>query len=342
MSTWKDILAAAADGNQSVVEEYLRVRLPSELRQPVVSEQRGFSVYEGPIVKAVVNALHSLDSQAEQEFAETRVDDVVDYITDQIIDKVKRTADIVTFCRLNPDLNIEHVAENFTGWNNLKRSKPDRVDWIMRNLGSMIQIGIQLPAESLAVREAAAVETDPVLGFEERALLKRWDVKRSWNAFRKQQEINDDFVCVRATDASDDVSAESVDFGVISESKLLSYDPLPEGQQLLEMSDLADRVVEILDSILDDFSRKKPLAAYNPIAWHNAWWHFTDKYSGMPLRLRLEQPCCDTDQLLSDHILQHYVEFLGINRLSVQRRRTQLIDKCDSAVITAVMSYLDK
>jgi hypothetical protein len=293
-------------------------------------------------VKAVLHSFRSLDSQAEQEFAESRVNDVVDYITDQIVDKVRRTADLVTFCRLNTDLDIDQVAADFTGWNNLKRSKSDRIDWIKLHLRSMNEIGIPLPPESLAVREAASCETSTVLGFEERALIKGWDVKRSWNAFKKQQEINDEFVCVQENEASDDVSAEAVDFGVVSESKLVSYDPLPEGQRTLEVTELAVSIGELLNSILDDFSQKKPQAGYNPIAWHSAWWHFTDKYSGMPLRLRLEEPCCDTDQVLADHIQEHYAEVPGVNRLCIQRRRTQLTEKCEGALITAVRAYLDQ
>jgi hypothetical protein len=33
MSTWTDILAAAAYGDQSIVEEYLRLRLPADTIQ---------------------------------------------------------------------------------------------------------------------------------------------------------------------------------------------------------------------------------------------------------------------------------------------------------------------
>lgn len=342
MSTWTDILAAAADGDQAIVEEYLRVRLPGELRQPTHYQDESMLLYAGPVVKAVLHSFRSLDSQEEQEFAESRVNDVVDYITDQIVDKVRRTADLVTFCRLNPGLDIDQVAADFTGWNNLKRSKSDRVDWIKLQLRSMKEIGIPLPLESIAISEAVACETRTLLGFEERALIKRWDVKRSWNAFKNQQEINDEFVCVRDNDADDDVSAEAVDFGVISESKLVSYDPLPEGQRTLEVTELAAAIGQLLNSILDDFSQRKPQAGYNPIAWHSAWWHFTDKYSGMPLRLRLEEPCCDTDQVLADHIQQHYGEFPGVNRLAIQRRRTQLTEKCEGELIIAVRTYLNK
>jgi len=343
MSTWQDILREAASGDLLLVEEYLRHVLPLELRSPVSRDSRGLSAYEGPVVKAVLNSFGGLTTKAEQELAESRVDDVVDYVTDQIIDKVKRTADIVTFCRLNPDLGIGGLAEHFTGWNNLKRSLEERVEWIKLNLGSMLYVGIRLPADSIAVQEVSALAIESTIGFEERALIKKWDVRKSWNAFKRQQELTDNFLCVQDTDADDDVSAESFDFGVISESRLQSFDPrLPEGQILLEMNELALAVTEILESVLDDLDRHKSGAGYVPIAWHNVWWHFTDKYSGMPLRLRLEDPPCETDHLLADHILQHYAAVAGINRLSVQRRRTQLTANGDKAIFVAVMDYMGR
>jgi hypothetical protein len=340
MSTWKDILEAAARGDQQMVDDYLRERLPLELRHPSENRTEGLSSYDGPIVKAVVNSFKTIDSAEEREFANLCIDEVVDYITDQIIDKVKRTADIVTFCRLNPALDTEQVAESFTGWSGLKRGKPELVTWVTDHLASMVEIGIPLPGDSLAVREASSVKHEQILGFEERALIKKWDVKKSWNAFRKQQGILAGFVCIDES-ADDDVAGESTDYGIISESRLLVHNPLPDGQKLLEMADLAAQIEDILDEILTDLTTRKPQAGYNPIAWHNTWWSITDKYSGLPLNLRLELPCCETDQILSDHIVRHYVDFLAISRLSVQRRRTQLTEKCEGAIIAAVRSYLD-
>jgi hypothetical protein len=338
MSIWQDILNAAAAADDGTAEYELH-RLSWELRYRRINMTPEDPAYDGPIPKAVLGFVRSL-SEGNRRMALSRIDDLVDSITDEILAKIKRTSDLVIFSTRFPQLDCQEVARDFTGWSDLKRSQDDRVKWIKEHLRSMIEIGIPLSPGSIAVDESKAFVPERYLGFEERALVKGWDVNKSWQRFKRQNELSDEYLGIEVDGADERVASEAVDFGIISESKLLPIDRVPSRKTDLELRELGAMISKELNGILNEVHQDNPTAGFPPIAWHKVWWYFTDKYTGLQLRLQLEEPCCETDQALAERIVAHYNGYVGINRLSVQRRRTQLSESCEAALIPAVLGSI--
>jgi hypothetical protein len=243
------------------------------------------------------------------------------------------------FCVQNPHFDCGEVADAFTGWSNLKRSHEARVEWIKQHLCSMLRIGIPLSTDSNAVAESQDFELETVLGFEERALVKGWDVGTSWTRFKKLNELTDDYRAIESETPDESIAGEALDFGTILESKLSPIERVPRDQLVLEFQQIAARIIAELDCILLELDRNKPTAGFPPIAWHNVWWYFVDKYDGLRLRLRLDEPWCETDHALADRIAQFYPQYTGVSRPSIYRRRSHLTTKCEEIIVGHVYDH---
>jgi hypothetical protein len=337
MSIWQEILNAAAAGDDYNVERDLNLRLPLSLRYPRERAHPDAPSFDGPVSKAIQHFVRGL-TQEERPMAESRIDEIIDSVTDEILAKVKRTADVVLFCTHNPELDCAQIAVRFD-WSDLKRSQEVRIQWIKEHLTSMIKQGVPLSINSRAVAESAELVLDNYFGFDERALVKGWDINKSWIRFKKHNEVGGAYRWLNVDGGEEGIAHEGIDFGLVPESKLIPIPPVPEGQMDLEFRELAVEITAELDSILNDLDRQKPTAGYPPIAWHNVWWHFAEMFSALHLNLRLDDPCCETDQLLAERISQNYAGYVGINRLKVQRRRTRLTDNCQATVIPLALAY---
>ncbi|HLA94414.1 MAG TPA: hypothetical protein VK612_01750, partial [Pyrinomonadaceae bacterium] len=173
------------------------------LRYPRAVSEANACLYDGPVAKAVLNYVRGLQGTAEHSLATSRSEDLIDFVADEIVAKIRRTASLVQYCRMYPELGLEGVAANFTGWDGLKLGMENRRRWIAHHLHSMSAVEVQLPGESVAITESLGMEFADVFGFDERALVKGWKIGTSWQAFKKQEEISSEYLCVDASDADE-------------------------------------------------------------------------------------------------------------------------------------------
>jgi hypothetical protein len=186
MSLWLEILKHVSMGDSLEAYRLLNFELPQVLRLSEV-KRAGDWRYTGPVPKKVRIFIASL-AEADRGMAKSRADDFVDYITDLIMAKVRRIVSLVEFCREDPKLSIEEIAEGFTGWDGLKKGKHDRAGWIRRHLRSISVAGIKIA--SVATEEACTGPTneDENYGYHELALVNRWRAELSWKDFKESEE----------------------------------------------------------------------------------------------------------------------------------------------------------
>ena len=333
MSLWLKILNVAADGDEKTANFILNVELVEDLRFRVITSDPNKCSYDGPVAKAVMNFVRSLYGTPDYELAWSRSEDFIDYIVDLIVAKIQRTVALVQFCRRFPELGIKEVANTFSGWAGLKRNRDYKINYVAQNLYSMKALGVCL-SDSVAMAEIAKQQFDITLGFEERALVKGWEIGRSWKDFVRQEELHHSYIAIdKPLDGNEGTAYESVDLGYVPESKLSSNYSFQNIANEYDFMEIGVAVTADLNSILEEFHSNKPHDGYRPIAWHNVWWHIYDKYIALALGLRGLDPVCDTDSLLAQHIAAHYPEILKVTRLNIQRRRSSLTVSCESHIV---------
>src|SRR5215207_9198719 len=101
MSLWLDILNHAASGNREEAHRLLNFDLPLALRYPE-ARARGDWQYQGPVAKAV-RLFVATQPDAERGMVASRAEDLVDYITDLIVAKARRTLTLIELCCAAPD-----------------------------------------------------------------------------------------------------------------------------------------------------------------------------------------------------------------------------------------------
>lgn len=339
MSLWIDILNATGAGDDGTATRLLEFSLLGFMRYPrSVTEPNG-CLYDGPVAKAVLNYVRGLHGTPEHSLAISRSEDLIDFVADEIVAKIRRTASLVRYSRRNPEASIEGIATNFTGWDGLKLGMENRKQWVAHHLHSMSAIGVQLPNDSVAIMESLGMNFDHVFGFDERALVKGWKIGMSWQAYRKQEELSSEYLCVESSDADESAASEAFDYGIIHEARLPSLSSELSVDKAFEIQDVALRITGELRKLLEEFHLRKSSDGFRPIAWHNVWWNLTDYWNALPLKLDLKDPCCDADDLLATHISQNYLDVQKVNRLNMQRRRTKLKESSSDCIMNELSEW---
>jgi hypothetical protein len=338
MSLWLDILNHAASGNREESHRMLNFELPLALRYPEATA-RGDWQYQGPVPKAV-RLFIATQPDAERGMVASRSEDLVDYITDLIVAKARRTLTLVELCCTSPDSSLEEIAESFAGWDGLKLGADDRRAWVAENLRSMNDLGIPLPT-SKAIVEAKEQTAEVKYGFDERALVKGWNVSLSWKDFKEQQEIDSSYLCITDPDSEEESPAnEGFDYGSISVARVvLNLEGPPAGETLVDLNRMGASLSGDLRDMLEHLHADKPTDGYHPIAWHNVWWNIISKYEGLPLNLETRDPLCDVDHVLAAHITENYTDVVKPNRLNILRRRTRLNDSCVEIIELVLLNW---
>lgn len=329
MSLWLEILQAVAAGNSSEAERLLNFELPLMLRTPEIRRQGGWN-YRGPLPRRVRIYIASLPD-GERGMATSRSEDFIDYIADLIVAKVRRTVRLLEYCLKYPEQSIPDIAEQFTGWDGMKRSIPERQMWIKKHLLSMSAAGIELPAAITDEAKAEAPIDDDLYGYHELALVNQWKVDLSWKDFKSQEELDRSYLCIADSDSEEDggVADETFDYGALTAAQVVLNLSVPAtGELEVDLNKIGkDLTLELLE-LLESFNAQKPSEGYCPIAWHNVWWNIVSRYAGVPFNLAERDPFCSVDRELADHIAGNYPEVMKPNRLNILRRRTRLQEKC--------------
>jgi hypothetical protein len=338
MSLWLDILNQVAGGNAQEAHRLLNFELPLALRHPETQARGGWQ-YQGPVAKAV-RLFVAAQPDAERGMVASRSEDLVDYITDLVIAKVRRTVSLVEFCLAEPELSLAEVAETFAGWDGLKLGAENRKTWVADHLRSMVELGVPLP-ENRAAAEAARMPDGAQFGYEERALVKEWQVALSWKDFKAQQEIDGSYLCITDPDSEEESSAnEAFDYGSITVARVvLNLESPPAGETVVDLNRMGVSLSDDLREMLEYLHAEKPADGFRPIAWHNVWWNVISKYEGLPLRLETRDPLCDVDHKLAAHIAESYADVAKPNRLNVQRRRTRLYESSVEVIELVLLQW---
>ncbi|HEV7858771.1 MAG TPA: hypothetical protein VGO91_09105 [Pyrinomonadaceae bacterium] len=338
MSLWLDILNLAASGDREEAHRLLNFDMPLALRYPE-ARARGDWQYQGPVAKAV-RLFVATRPDAERGMVASRAEDLVDYITDLIVAQVRRTLALVELCCAAPDISLAEIAEGFTGWDGLKRGADDRRAWVAEHLRSMSEQGIPLPTNK-AIAEAKEQVAEANYGYDERALVKEWQVSLSWKDFKEQHELDSSYLYLTDPDSEEESAAnEGFDYGSITVARVvLNLEGPPAGETLLDLNRMGASLSVDLREMLEQLHAEKPTDGYHPIAWHNVWWNIISKYEGLSFMLETRAPLCDVDHVLATHIAENYTDVLKPNRLNIQRRRTRLNDSCVEIIDLVLLNW---
>lgn len=329
MSLWLDILQHVAAGELAEAEHSLTFDLSALLRTAEI-RPGGVWEYRGPLARRARNFIATLPD-SERGMALSRSDDFIDYVTDLVVAKVRRSVRLLEYSLKYPDQSIEEMADRFTGWDGMKRSFDGRCAWIRKQLLSMSASGVSLSKTIADQIEADTTSDDDLYGYDEIALVNQWKMDLSWNDFRNQEEIDRSYVCVDDEDGEEEggVADESSDYGGINAAQVVLHLSLPATGELdVDLNQIGQQLTNELLALLESFNAQKPTDGYSPIAWHNVWWKVVARYTGIPFKLSERDPFCSIDRELADHIIKNYPDVLKPNRLNILRRRTRLEGKC--------------
>jgi len=328
MSLWLEILQHAAAGNTSEAERLLNFELPLTLRTPEINREGAWQ-YRGPLPSRVRVFITTL-SDSERGMATSRAEDLVDYIADLISAKVRRTVRLLEYCVQYPQQSISEIAEQFTGWDGMKRSVTERKVWITKHLLSMSAAGLPAPSFIADEIKEDATTKDDLYGYNELALVNQWKVDLSWADFKARQEIDRSYVCIEDSDSEEgaNVGDESFDYGAITTAQVVLNLSTPATSELtVDLVQLGRELTSELLELLESFTTKKPSDGYRPIARHNVWWKIVLRYVGVPFQLDECDPFCKADEELAGYISKNYLDVTKPNRLNILRRRTRLQEK---------------
>lgn len=341
MSLWLDILQCCVSGDTKAARRMLHGDMALLLRRPEALPQGGWQ-YVGPAPKIVRVFASSLPDDSRGMLL-SREEDFIDYITDLIMASVKRTMSLVEFCHQHPSLSLEEIAKQFDGWDGLKRGTEQKFDWVAKHITSMLKANIPLP-DSI-VRGAKERETPNIepYGYQELALVKSWQVERSWEDFKRQQELDSTHLCLfdEAEEEESSAADEGFDYGGVSVARVVLELEGEDDSFTLDLRMLGEKLTGELPSILEKLREGKPAFGYRPIAWHNVWWYLLSRYESIPMRLEVREPLCEVDQSLADLLMKTYPEVVKPSRLNIFRRRTKLQDQCTAHIHEALSEISD-
>jgi hypothetical protein len=325
MGIWLDALVEAAAGNQAAALERVRQELPMALRTFGESED-GARTYGGPVMSAVRRFIAKLP-KAEQ-IQVSRFDcELVDMIVDDVCAAIERSLYLVELCREQPCPSLDELVERFPWAPGLKRDRGWKRQWLADALRSIQAAGVPLPAPAL---EVLGAEGEPRYGFDEVAYAASPErIKLSWGDFKRDQELDHDFLCIVESDEEPSVANEAVDFRSIRVAEIvLSGRRESDPALLIDLHRIGQALTAELASVLEQMHGGSPVDGYRPVAWHNVFWNVTEEYEGLRLTLEIRDPFLDKDGALADHIRGAYPEVKSCSRPVILRRRQKLYGEC--------------
>lgn len=273
----------------------------------------------------------------ERALAQSRENDLIDYILTDVEDEVGRTVDLLDLCRLLPSPTLDELSNCFPWALGLKRNPEWKRMRIADYLRSMLALGVELPSSAI---KALGTEGESVFKFNEvYYATSRRRLELSWRDFRMQQELGRRFVCL--IDDEESVAAEAFDYGVIAHGRALrevASDRDLHGAVALTM--IGRRLGSELTALMESAHTQRPTDGYRPIAWHNVFWELVSEYEALQPPIEIHDPYCERDQDLADHLKSNFPEVRGVSRPSILRRRRRLQEQCDNRIRNCLLEQL--
>jgi len=336
MSFWAEILREVSINETQKASEIFNLDLPLALRNFSYLDEDSY--YQGAIPE-MIRAFSAKLPDKERQTAQSRENDLIDFVLDSALKQIKRSVRLLQFCFEFSDYDLKTLAREFPYWEGYKRDETHKQKYIADILRSVVETGIHLPEN---LDEIALTEGEAKYGFNEIALIKRWNMERSWNDFKRKQEIGGGYKCLdeRSESENPEIYAESLEYDIIAISEAAGNFVEDENLSYLELKDLAAKLTPELETHLEDSHNRKPKHGYRPIAFHKAHWDLMEKYNVIPFRLKVEDPECRTDNELADHILQNYREVEKPSRQNINERRTKYQRGAEEKIKQRVVEFI--
>jgi hypothetical protein len=322
----------ATEGNGEGAWALLAEDLPVALREPVFGN-KSFE-YRGPLPKAVARFVSALPDR-ERSLARSVADELTDYIVDNVTAVVERTLVMVELCERQSTISLDELVEVLPWAPRMKLGEDWKRQRVIDELRSMVELGVPLPEH---VSDLLAGEGKPRFEFNEIAFAcapRRLTL--SWQDFKRDQQLDDRFVCVLASEDDASASAESFDYGSITMARVVLGASTPADLELrTDLRLLGSTLGPEIDSILESMHSAKPSDGFRPIAWHSVFWLICSDYEALQLALKILDPFCSTDQKLANWVADNYREVVGTSRPVILRRRKALHDACASLIHSAI------
>lgn len=306
--------------------------LPLALREPVFGHKT--FQYRGPLPKAVNSFISALPDR-ERSLARTVADELTDYIVDDVTAVVERTLVMVELCVTRDTISLNELVEALPWAPRIKKGEGWKRQRVIDDLRSMLELGVPLPEH---VNDLLAGEGKPRFEFNESAFAcapRRLTL--SWQDFKRDQQLDDRFVCVLASGDDSSAAAESFDYGSITMARVvLGVSTTADLELRTDLRILGSALGPEIDSILESMHRAKPSDGFRPIAWHNVFWLICSDYEALQLALKMLDPSCSTDQKLADWVADNCREVVGTSRPVILRRRKALHDACARLIHSAI------
>ncbi len=336
MSFWTEILREISIGESQRANEIFTLDLPLALRNfSYLDEDR---YYQGAIPD-MVRAFSAKLPEKERQTAQSRENDLIDYVLDSALKQIKRSIQLLKFCLEFSHYDLKTLAGEFPYWEGYKRDEAHKQKYIADILRSVLEAELKLPEnlESIALSKGEAKFV-----FNETALIKRWNMELTWNDFKRKQEIGGNYKCLDEKSESEnpEVYAESLEYDIINLGEAAGNIVEDEHLSYLELKELAAKLTPELETHLEDSHNRKPKHGYRPIAFHKAHWDLMEKYNVIPLRLKVEEPECRTDNDLADHILQNYADVEKPSRQNINERRTKFQRGAEEKIKQRVVEFI--
>jgi hypothetical protein len=306
--------------------------LPLALCEPVFGYKTFH--YRGPVPIAVARFISNLPER-ERSLARSLADELTDYIIDDVTAVVERTRVMVELCVTRNAITLNELVESLPWAPRMKLGQDWRRQRVVDELRSMLEIGLPLPQH---VSDLLAGEGKARFEFDEMAFAcapRRLTL--SWQDFKREQQLDDRFVCVLASEDDSSAAAEGFDYGSITMARVALGVATPADLELrTDLRLLGHTLGPEIISILESMHSAKPSDGYRPIAWHNVFWIVCSDYEALQLALKMLEPFCETDQKLADWVADNYREVVGTSRPVILRRRKALLDACATLIQSAI------
>ncbi len=336
MSFWAEILKEVSINETPKANEIFTLDLPLALRNfSYLDEDR---YYQGAI-PVMVRAFSAKLPERERQTARSRENDLIDFVLDSALKQIKRSVQLLQFCGEFSDFDLKTLACEFPYWEGYKRDETQKQKYIADILRSIVEAGIQLPQN---LTKIALTEGEAKYGFNEIALINRWNMELTWNDFKRKQEIGGSYKCLDEKSESEnpEVYAESLEYDIINLGEAAGNIIEDENLSYLELKELGAKLTPELERHLEDSHNRKPKHGYRPIAFHKAHWDLMEKYNVIPFRLKVEEPECRTDNDLADHIGQNYEEVEKPSRQNINERRTKYQRGAEEKIKQRVVEFI--
>jgi hypothetical protein len=337
MAFWLEILREVSNSEMQQANEIFNFDLPLALRNfSYLDEER---YYQGAIPE-MVRAFSAKLPEKERQTAQSRENDLIDFVLDSALNQIKRSLRLLRFCLEFSDYDLKTLAREFPYWEGYKRDETHKQKYIADILRSVSEAGISLPQD---LEEIGLTEGEAKYGFSEIALIKRWNMERTWNDFKKKQEIGGSYKCLDERNESEnpEVYNEALEYDIVAIGEAAGNFVEDESLSFLELKELATKLTPEIETHLEDFHNRKPKHGYRPIAFHKAHWDLMEKYNVIPFRLKTADPECRSDNDLAEHIGQNYREVEKPSRQNINERRTKYQRGAEEKIKQRVVEFIN-